>query len=273
MAEDWIKFHGSLCRGFWRGVPRATRFAMLELALEAKALGGYFDLPFGTNDPIDAIADLLPTTSKMERRSLRQSVRFLIESGTLQVEIGRDGIPTRARFPKFEVYNRITSSAERMRSKRDRDRRAKELRELPNESDAHRDVTCDRLRGEERRGEEKRGELSSSKRAPPVSPKRGTRIAADWRPSPELYDVAADTEGSIRMDFEEVDRILPAFVDYWLAKPGAQGLKLDWEATFRNWLRRERERNPKIPESYPKPKRLVAEESRQDATGQVKLLP
>jgi hypothetical protein len=27
------------------------------------------------------------------------------------------------------------------------------------------------------------------------------------------------------------------FLDYWRARPGKEGLKLDWNATFRNWLR------------------------------------
>lgn len=30
------------------------------------------------------------------------------------------------------------------------------------------------------------------------------------------------------------------FVDYWHAKPGKDGLKLDWEATWRNWARNSR---------------------------------
>jgi hypothetical protein len=28
------------------------------------------------------------------------------------------------------------------------------------------------------------------------------------------------------------------FRDYWIAKPGAQACKLDWEATWRNWCRK-----------------------------------
>jgi len=28
------------------------------------------------------------------------------------------------------------------------------------------------------------------------------------------------------------------FVDYWIAQPGQRGVKLDWEATWRNWMRR-----------------------------------
>jgi hypothetical protein len=28
------------------------------------------------------------------------------------------------------------------------------------------------------------------------------------------------------------------FVDYWIAQPGQKGVKSDWEATWRNWMRR-----------------------------------
>jgi len=27
------------------------------------------------------------------------------------------------------------------------------------------------------------------------------------------------------------------FKDYWIAQPGQKGVKLDWEATWRNWVR------------------------------------
>ena len=33
------------------------------------------------------------------------------------------------------------------------------------------------------------------------------------------------------------------FVDFWKGKPGAGGVKLDWPATWRNWIRSEIERN------------------------------
>jgi hypothetical protein len=31
------------------------------------------------------------------------------------------------------------------------------------------------------------------------------------------------------------------FVDYWHATPGAKGRKADWQATWRNWMRRSHE--------------------------------
>jgi hypothetical protein len=34
----------------------------------------------------------------------------------------------------------------------------------------------------------------------------------------------------------EVDRDIPSFVDYWVARPGKDGVKLDWPATYRNHI-------------------------------------
>ncbi|MCA9101921.1 MAG: hypothetical protein KDA63_12250, partial [Planctomycetales bacterium] len=34
------------------------------------------------------------------------------------------------------------------------------------------------------------------------------------------------------------------FIDYWKAIPGSKGRKVDWDATFRNWIRRAAERKP-----------------------------
>lgn len=59
----------------------------------------------------------------------------------------------------------------------------------------------------------------------------GARIGADWTPSEQ-------TVTKLRVDGVEATAHVPEFVDYWLAVPGAKGLKADWDATFRNWVRR-----------------------------------
>ena len=38
------------------------------------------------------------------------------------------------------------------------------------------------------------------------------------------------------------DAVAAQFRDYWHAQPGAKGRKADWDATWRNWCRREAER-------------------------------
>jgi hypothetical protein len=67
-----------------------------------------------------------------------------------------------------------------------------------------------------------------------ASPKaRGSRIAPDWSPSPDDRQ-SARSEG---MPESEIDRTAAKFRDFWTGKAGASGVKLDWAATWRNWVR------------------------------------
>jgi hypothetical protein len=63
---------------------------------------------------------------------------------------------------------------------------------------------------------------------------RGTRLPADWVLSAELGNWAM-AEGLTR---EQVIREAETFRDYWVSKPGAGGRKSDWDATWRNWVRK-----------------------------------
>lgn len=64
-----------------------------------------------------------------------------------------------------------------------------------------------------------------------ASPKKATRLPEHWTPTPELISFA-ETKGLSRADIaEQAER----FVDYWRAAP--KGTKLDWPATWRQWIR------------------------------------
>lgn len=62
--------------------------------------------------------------------------------------------------------------------------------------------------------------------------KRGTRLPPDWSPDAELAAWVSTEKPGFPMTSE-----LAKFRDYWAAKAGAGGVKLDWSATFRNWVR------------------------------------
>lgn len=64
---------------------------------------------------------------------------------------------------------------------------------------------------------------------------RGTRLPEDWSPSDEDRAFAASLGVA-------VEREAASFRDYWHAKPGADGRKTNWSATWRNWVRRSSER-------------------------------
>lgn len=81
--------------------------------------------------------------------------------------------------------------------------------------------------------------LSSSKLVPP-SPQgvrtRGSRLNAEWQ-LPADWHTWARTNFPASNDDQVADQAAQ-FRDYWIAKPGAQACKLDWEATWRNWCRK-----------------------------------
>lgn len=69
-----------------------------------------------------------------------------------------------------------------------------------------------------------------------VAAKRGTRLPADWMPSRDLIAWATTQRHDLNVP-QQVD----AFRDYWTAQPGQKGVKLDWDATWRNWIRNARQ--------------------------------
>lgn len=75
---------------------------------------------------------------------------------------------------------------------------------------------------------------------------RGSRLPPDWEPDANLLAWAKAERPDVLLAVE-----LAKFRDYWIAKPGQQGVKLDWPATFRNWIRSAREGPPRAPVSKP----------------------
>jgi uncharacterized protein YdaU (DUF1376 family) len=64
---------------------------------------------------------------------------------------------------------------------------------------------------------------------------RATRLASGWELPADWGNWAAHA----RPDLDPL-KTAERFADYWRAKPGKDGRKLDWEATWRNWVREER---------------------------------
>lgn len=62
---------------------------------------------------------------------------------------------------------------------------------------------------------------------------RGTRLRPNWEPS------EATRQWIQREGYPEqwVDTQFHKFHDYWQSISGKRGIKLNWDSTFRNWLR------------------------------------
>jgi len=67
--------------------------------------------------------------------------------------------------------------------------------------------------------------------------KRGSRLPDPWSPEESLVSWAKSefgvAESVLRRETEK-------FCDYWRGIPGQRGTKLDWNATWRNWMRNAR---------------------------------
>ena len=76
---------------------------------------------------------------------------------------------------------------------------------------------------------EKEGEKEAEKKT-----QRGTRLPADCLLPPDWADFCKHQRPDLvpRQVFDE-------FRDYWIAQPGQKGVKTDWDATWRNWVRRQ----------------------------------
>lgn len=94
-------------------------------------------------------------------------------------------------------------------------------------------------------GKERIGVIAASP-PPPTTPdspnpvsqvvqKLGTRLPERWQPD----DALRKWSESERPDLD-IDSALASFVDHWRSVPGKAGVKLDWAATWRNWVRSQR---------------------------------
>lgn len=88
-------------------------------------------------------------------------------------------------------------------------------------------------------------EIPELKREAKASPKKaplGSRLGEDWF-LPRAWGEWAMAEGvSQEIIRSEADR----FKDYWISVAGAKGRKADWQATWRNWIRKHLDERTKV---------------------------
>ncbi len=64
---------------------------------------------------------------------------------------------------------------------------------------------------------------------------RGTRLPTDFELTQEWFDFCKRQRPDLKPQ-----EVFAAFRDYWIAQPGQKGVKTDWDATWRNWIRNTR---------------------------------
>jgi uncharacterized protein YdaU (DUF1376 family) len=63
----------------------------------------------------------------------------------------------------------------------------------------------------------------------------GSRLPPDWSLPEDWRRWARETRPDL-----DVDEVAASFADFWHSKPGKDGRKLEWQATWRNWVRAEK---------------------------------
>lgn len=82
--------------------------------------------------------------------------------------------------------------------------------------------------------------------------KLGTRLPDEFWPSPEMREWFGKSCPHVDGKREHAQ-----FCDYWRAKPGKDGRKLDWPATWRNWMRTAEARSQPRPRPGQRPETPV----------------
>jgi uncharacterized protein YdaU (DUF1376 family) len=89
--------------------------------------------------------------------------------------------------------------------------------------------------------------------APPKKQPKGSRLPTDWKLNQDYYEAAKAINPNL--NDQQIKFISDTFKDYWIAQAGSKGVKADWLATWRNWVRRDNSTPP--PTQAPAPRKLM----------------
>lgn len=105
----------------------------------------------------------------------------------------------------------------------------------PSPSEAPSKPLASQKQEQKQKQEQNPSDASPQAAQPAGSAARGSRLTDDWV-LPDDWRAWAEGE---RPDLD-VEATASRFRDFWISKPGKDGRKADWQATWRNWVRAER---------------------------------
>ncbi len=222
MAGDWIKFEIATS-----DKPEVWAIAQ-RLSIDPDAVVGKLLRVWSWFDQHTENGNA-PTVTKMLLDRVVGVTGFcdaVISSGWMIESNGEISLPNFDRHNGKTAKNRATTA-----------KRVASFKEKSKESNAgaNAKVTPAPLPREEKRREDINN--SASPHSAQEKSNRGTRLPRDWKPTQEYFDAAKELNPNI-LDARIV-QIGAEFRDYWIAKSGAGATKVDWMATWRNWVRKE----------------------------------
>lgn len=100
---------------------------------------------------------------------------------------------------------------------------------------------------------------SEEKKIPKIKPEKGRRLETFLTSEFQSGEIPQEWGDwafeKMKLSAEEINWEWGKFTDYWKSQSGAKGVKLDWPATWRNWMRKKHEdksRKEKLNELYTK---------------------
>ena len=228
----WFRHYTGLCSDpKFGGIARRAKVSreravfIFAFALECAAernSGGAFSWD------ADSVADLLNCeTIEVERVFLELEAAGMVDGckiakwSTRQFEVDRDATAAE-RQARFRAKHRAATADEGVSN-------GPVTRDMPVSHGPHRQIQITET-------EKIEGESALAGPLPPKpsvsGSKKGSRVPTDFRPNP------VDLAEANRLIGTRVEIEILKFRDYWGARAGKDGLKLDWDATWRNWARR-----------------------------------
>lgn len=171
----------------------------------------------------------------VSEKQARVVIHRLIDAGYLSV-IGnaQGGKPGQSRHYRLNVEQLLTPPLEGTTPAQVRNPSHQPVFTPPPE----RSQTTSEPSGTVRERKSSPAELASTPTPEPAKTHQGSRLPADW--SPDEASIADAFRIQPTWSREKVLDVAESFKDYWVALSGSRGLKADWRATWRNWVRRER---------------------------------
>lgn len=193
--------------------------------LTASETGVYITLVammYEAEGPIPNDAKRLARLCGSTPAALKKAIDGLIDAG----KITEDERGFSNRRVEIEIEKRAEKRAAASASANVRWKKT-EQKQQPKNANAS-DTQCERNANQKPEPEKKKEEPNGS------SKNRGSRLTAEWR-LPKAWGEWAVAEGLSEVCARrEADK----FRDYWSGIPGSKGVKLDWLATWRNWVRK-----------------------------------
>ncbi|SFI83694.1 DUF1376 domain-containing protein [Albimonas pacifica] len=210
---------------FYKMVPAKWDNATAHLTLEQEAALLRIVNAINKNDaPVPNVDRVLAGLFRSSTRKARALIRDLIEAGKVYEE---NGFLWSEKAREDVVSRSVRSQLNAESGAKGGRTRAERAAKVMKDNDHGQATASSRI--EEKRREEK-GEANAS----PKKQGRATRLSEDWS-LPMAWGRWALSEGWPEAVIREQ---ADTFRDYWISASGKNATKLDWEATWRNWMRR-----------------------------------